>query len=183
MKIINLGAHKTGTKSLREAMRSMGYKIAPQNRWYQRENFKLQVKGGILTGIFQILQEDYDFYCDSPFNFNQIYKNIDSENTKFILTIRDPKKWFDSFVQWAKKMPYVNSPEGDSAFSYGGYIVEENRCVIMCRYNLRNHAIKDYFGDKLCVIDVDDKDKMNTLCEFLDIKRPDFEWPHLNKAN
>jgi hypothetical protein len=183
MKIINIGAHKTGTMSLTALMKSLGYKCYNAGRWYSNPSWRSIVKSGDIRHVLTLLKSDYDFFADSPYNMNEIYKQLDLPDVKFILTLREPEDWFDSFLKWAKKADYVNGNNNDVVFAYGGKIVEKNRTVIIDRYKKRIEGIYDHFGfDNICRIHVDlpDEGKIKRLEKFLDIEinKP---YPHKNK--
>jgi hypothetical protein len=181
MKIFNLGAHKTGTASLSAVMEDLGYKCCPGSKWYSNPELKEQVYNGDYSGALSLIDEDYEFYNDSPFNLNDIYKHIPREGNKFILTMRDPDKWFDSFKRWVKHGVYKDHDIPDTIYGYGGEIVEENREMITSRYRKRIGGIMCSFGADLCVLDVENPYNGVRLSVLLNAGKH-IEWPHLNKT-
>jgi hypothetical protein len=202
--IFNIGAHKTGTCSLVKAMKILGYKHCSETVWYSNKKWKDDVcirndYSSIVTMIEQKLKEGFNFFEDSPYNFNDVYKQIDTEfcNAKFVMTCRDPDDWYDSFYRWSE-MPYYKAENKAyplaAVYSYGHDIVKYNDETkhivegIKERYTSRKNDILAYFSDKkdkLCIIGIDDSSslKWNTLCTFLGIQNiPSCEYPHLNKS-
>ena len=133
----------------------------------------------------------FDFYEDSPFNFNDHYKEIDAliPSARFILTTREPQAWCSSFIRWRNFLLKEGHDINTLAFAdfvYGRGIEEENREHLVRCYQKRNKEIKAYFApkpEKLCIIplEMDSESKWNRLCSFLGVaKVPSVPWPHKN---
>lgn len=86
-KIIGVGFQKTGTSSLREALKILGFRV---------KDTTSRALIPILKGDYQkllSLLEGYDAAEDTP--WYMIYKELDEliPNSKFILTLRDEQSW------------------------------------------------------------------------------------------
>lgn len=131
---------------------------------------------------------DYEFYEDFPYNFNDFYKifNENIENVKFILSIRDPEKWFNSFIRHEKRYNLNNKYGYSINYTYGKLILLENKKYLIDRYNKRNQDIIDYFEgtDKLLILNIDDKDNYSKIINFFNLKNKEMflnaEFPTCN---
>jgi len=182
LKIINIGAHKTGTKSLRNLMRDLGFKTCRAGLW---KRHRKEIENGDYSSVIDSLPTA-DFFSDSPYNVRDVYKVLTLMNVKFVLTIRDPIKWFFSFMRWSKQREYVNSDKSDVVFAYGYKIALENRAEIINNYVLRNCGILKHFvytPARLCLLDVDlpDIEKIEVLSRFL-ATEINIKYPHENKS-
>ena len=91
--IVGVGFQKTGTSSLRDALRTLGYRVGDNNH---------QVLWPYLHGnmgrVLRKLQQ-FDAVEDNPWPL--MYKDLDAlvPGSKFILTVRDPERWFESVAR------------------------------------------------------------------------------------
>lgn len=102
IKIFCIGAPKTGTTSLKYAMKELGFVVGDQrtaekmvDEWARRD-FKKIIK----------YCRTAEFFQDAPFSFDYTYVVLDQvfKNCKFILTIRDsPEQWYNSLVSFQAK--------------------------------------------------------------------------------
>ncbi|MDJ0922062.1 MAG: sulfotransferase [Henriciella sp.] len=173
-KVFCIGFQKTGTTSLQYALSLMGYRVA---------------------GIFSLkgietpedmrdhaleLAKKFDAFADNPWPV--LFKELDAAfpGSKFILTTRDPDKWFDSaikhFGQSVTKMRFwlygASSPRGHEA-AYKARLVD--------------HAaeVRAYFEDRpddFMEFDVAQGDGWEKLCAFLGKPVPKRPFPRLNTA-
>lgn len=196
-KIVCIGAHKTGTTSLTYAMKHLGFTCAPEAKWYNniRARNRLCLHDSYDTFIDIMLNNpEYQFYEDSPYNYNDIYKYIDRKfpNVKFILTIRSSSNWFDSFLRWINLMKTNNAiteiEKRESLYGYGYEVSLANKHKLIRRYCERNLEIMNYFkhSGKLLILNfelLNDKDVWTNLCKFLQIQQiPTVPFPHMNKS-
>src|SRR5690606_4675563 len=101
-KIFCIGRNKTGTTSLKVALRDLGYSIGSQRAaehliedWGQRD-FRRLVK----------LVSTADAFQDIPFSYDYTFQAMDAAfpGSKFILSIRDsPEQWYESLVRFTQK--------------------------------------------------------------------------------
>jgi hypothetical protein len=98
-KIFCIGYNKTGTTSLELVLSALGYKCPVQ------EEQEIRIVKQLYEGNFQPLIEfchQYEAFQDMPFSQGVVYAQVDClfPNSKFILTVRDPNKWFDSLTRF-----------------------------------------------------------------------------------
>lgn len=108
-KIFCIGYNKTGTTSMEAILRALGYQCPDQG-----EQTTVIVKA-LYQGDFQPMIEfcnRYDAFQDMPFSQGPVYAQVDClfPNSKFILTVRDSSKWFESLVRF--QLQCVLKPHG-----------------------------------------------------------------------
>ena len=176
--IFNIGAHKTGTKSLRRFLEKTSLKLSNNIKWYSNIDYQKKI---IYDNNYKLIKNhinntDNIFFEDSPYNINNIYEYLDINfpNSKFILTTRDSEKWFNSFVRWCEERKLNDGFDGvKKKKMYGAKILNQNKNLIIKNYEERIINIKKYFQntDKLLVLETDnDKiNKIKLICDFLDL--------------
>lgn len=95
-KVFGVGANKTGTTSLEMVFQATGLKVCPQ------PVAELAARS-LSLGKFQPLKDliqRFDAFQDVPFSTKSSYAQVDAmfPGSRFILTIRDPEIWFQSFL-------------------------------------------------------------------------------------
>lgn len=198
-KIFGIGNNKTGTTSLKAAMRELGFIVGKQHTaeklsedWAKRD-FRKIVKYCKTAQFFQ----------DIPFSKPYTYVVLDHEfpGSKFILTVRDsPEQWYSSLTSYHAKMwgtdgrvPTKEDLQNATYIEKGGpwranrmfYDSPEedpyNKDILIQQYVDHNKSVKEYFRhrpDDLLVLNVADKHAYKTLCDFLDVEpvRESFPW-------
>jgi hypothetical protein len=101
-KVFCIGQNKTGTTSMGELLRSLGYKLAPQ------EPAEMMIDDWAKRDFSKIIKfcKKYDAFQDIPFSLPYTYQALDQAfpGSKFILTIRSSsQEWFESYVRFTKK--------------------------------------------------------------------------------
>ncbi len=212
-KVFCIGEPKTGTSTLGICLRVLGIKSC--GGW--RPDLSLLWNGDGLD--FDLLLEEskkQNAYHDFPWNYMQLYQKFDKvyPNSKFILTVRDSDKWFDSFKRWGTRpngeedilwrlsKPRSRGPLADlekrekiienfipiTKLQYGideiGPISKYESNFISA-YENRNNEIIEYFADRpndFLVINWEEGDGWDKLCNFLGYPIPDEPLPHMNKS-
>lgn len=186
MKIFCLGSNKTGTVSLTTAMKMLGYTTHNSAQGlYVKANkdikvfFDLFIKHTSLSGK---KLDTFDFYVDIPFSLGDNYKFIYKlfPNASFILTIRNPEKWFDTVLRWIK----LNECWHAYCQIWSTNFVQENKVEIINKYNKRNSDIISFFkkNRNFLPLYIDkDKDNLQKLCVFLNKDIIEGPFPHKNK--
>jgi len=201
-KVFGIGRNKTGTTSLREALREMGMRVAPQapaeklvGDWAKRDFRKLIQ-----------LCHSYDVFQDVPFSLPYTFEILDHEfpNSKFILTVRESADvWFDSLVRFHSKLfgdgnlPTWKDLER-ATYLYRGFMAEAHRQIYAAdqfglynreryieHYESHNATVRDYFRyrpNDLLILNVSDPDSMARLCSFLDVPFTNQSFPWVNKT-
>lgn len=186
MKVFCIGANKSGTTSLTAAMKRLNYKNMPENIKTSETTRCFQTIVGLIYmhDISEILNhgdlDNYDFYEDVPFSLFDYYVDIDKKfpDAKFILTVRDSEKFFNSVLRWIDKYRL------DEVYSYiyGTKVTLENKKAIIETYEKRNNDIIKYFENKpnkLLVFNTE-TDGYEKLCLFLEKPLINEKFPHEN---
>lgn len=142
-KVFGIGANKTGTTSLQQVFQILGFKVAPQQ---EGELYGVQAYRGYFDELRRYI-EKYDAFQDAPFSIKTTFAQVDSlfPNSKFILTVREPEKWFFSLLNFHKKIMCSNSSEirptkeqiSNFPYLYPGYIkyMAENNWLLSLKEN------------------------------------------------
>lgn len=175
-KIIGVGFQKTGTSSLRDALRLLGYTVG---------DTRYRLLPAILRGDYERVLRDlarYDAVEDNPWGI--IYKELDQriENAKFILTIREEESWYRSVN---RHIGDLRDPMHEWIYGRGKGLPKEDKANTIAIYNKHNAEVLEYFKDRpddLLVMDFTQGDGWNKLCPFLKKNIPDAPIPHANNA-
>jgi len=172
-KVFCVGFQKTGTTSLQYALSLLGYRVAGV---FSVKN----LDGPAIRDRALELATQFDAFADNPWPV--LFRELDAAfpGSKFILTTRDPDKWYKSacthFSDGGSKMREwiygAGSPEGNSE-AYKG--------------RLLRHAdeVRAHFADRqedFIEFDVAQGDGWDALCSFLGKPVPKRDFPWLNTA-
>lgn len=203
-KIFCIGAGKTGTTSLNQALKDLGYKVGNQVKGelliheYAKRNFKEIINFCNTAEAFQ----------DAPFCFKYTYMALDIAfpNAKFVLTERDSSdQWYESLTKFHSKIHVsenrIPTTEDlkNATYRYKGYAWDVRQIVFGIKegqapydekilkkyYDDHNASVKDYFRykDNLLVINLSDKNAYTKFCDYIG-KRPLYkEFPWENKTS
>lgn len=171
-KVIGVGMHKTGTTSLANALRTLGYRVTGTFGVDDPRISDTAVARGL-----EILQ-DYDAAQDNPWPF--IYRDIDTAfpGSKFILTTRDEGDWIDSV---RRHFGGKSTPMREWIYGAGDPIGNEERYLDV--YRRHHREVIDYFSDRpgdLMELRISEGEGWPKLCEFLGVETPDRPFPHAN---
>lgn len=178
-KVFGIGAHKTGTSSLAEALNILGIRT---NHWKHHN----EISDDIKNNNFKLRTLEYfDAVCDNP--IPSIYKELDIAypNSKFILTIRDEEKWIASLEEHTG-INYQDLPDGlkYARFLFYG-IWYYDRDIYLRRYREHNRDVQNYFRnrpDDLLIMNITIGNGWKELCNFLGVsEQPVQNFPHDNK--
>jgi hypothetical protein len=200
MKIFCIGHAKTGTTSMAQALRSLGFKVGSP------------LEAGRLLGDWQMRDfrrlieycKSADVFQDIPFALGYTFQAVDAAypNSKFILTVRDsPEQWYESLTNFHSKVVGASSvpPRADDLKKFkGGWILDSlklifdvdesnlyDREIYKQHYVNHNSMVMDYFKfrpDDLLILNLATPDAMKRLCEYLNIKYSGQKMPHANKT-
>ena len=174
MKIFGIGFHKTGTTSLAQALKMLGFSVTGPNG-INDPNIADNARA-----LIQTLVTQYDAFQDNPWPI--FYKELVQEvpDGKFILTYRDPKKWIHSQVRHFGK-----NETPMRRWIYGKGCPEGNESVYLKRYQQHNRDVVEHFkklNKPLLIMNLEKGHGWGKLCSFLDFPQPDAPFPHANKA-
>ena len=175
-KIIGVGFQKTGTSTLREALKILGYRVKDTT-----PRALVPILRGNYSKIRRIL-EGYDAMEDTP--WYMIYRELDQiyPGSKFILTIRDADSWYTSV---AKHIGNLRAAHHEWIYGRGKGLPAEDRNHTISVYNKHNEGVKAYFKDRpddLLILDFTRGDRWEKLCAFLEKDVPGVSFPHYNRT-
>ncbi|AWM13010.1 hypothetical protein DI487_03455 [Flavobacterium sediminis] len=180
-KVFVIGYHKTGTSSLGKAMLTLGFRVCGSLK--EGYGYKDSDKAfpEYLMEQAQPLFDKYDAFQDTPWFllYKELYYRF--PEAKFILTIRDEEKWIKS----------MQGHFGKNSYPYHDYIYEDSDMFSDSEkyiqvYKQHNSSVREFFKDKpkqLLEINLKEDDKWEKICTFLNVKVPQRDFPHVNKAS
>lgn len=188
-KVFCIGYQKTGTTSVEQALKQMGFKVAIPEIGYM-----------LVEDIYNKKYDNFINYCetadafqDTPFFMNDLYKILDYTfpNSKFILTIRDNEDiWFQSMYRFFLKNN-INKidkilPEDikkNDTFLYKNYLLNHFKMLYPnsdlfdeenYKMSYKNHIkeVIEYFKDRdnLLVLNLKAKNSYQNLGQFLGVE-------------
>ncbi len=172
-KIFGIGFQKTGTSSLRRALKTLDYRVAGPN-WINDPD----IQETVYEKAFGIIDR-FDAFQDNPWPI--LYKELAERypTSKFILTIRPVDEWILSAV---KHFGTNVTPMRTWIYGIGNPVGNEER--YKDRYTRHNDEVMAYFRDqpeRLLIMNVTEGDGWDLLCPFLDKEIPEMTFPHANK--
>ena len=173
-KLFGVGFHKTGTTSLADALRILGYRVTGPNGVMDPE---------IATNALPMalrLVEEYDAFQDNPWPL--LFRELDRRfpGSKFVLTERPTRTWIASVV---KHFGDRSTPMREWIYGVGAPRGHEG--IFVARYERHNEEVRAYFADRpddLLVLRVTEGDGWDKLCAFLGRAVPSAAFPHSNPA-
>lgn len=177
MKVFGIGFHKTGTSSLGEALRILGFgpvaDHTPELLPYIREGSWETVKE--YCGRFSSFE-------DNPWPL--IYKELDRmfPGSKFVLTTRPEDDWIRSVVKH-----FGGSVTEMRKWIYGDAhgAPRGSEGIYLDRYRRHNLEVVEYFSqrpDDLILMKMSEGDGWEPLCQGLRCSVPREPFPHANRA-
>lgn len=176
-KVFCIGFHKTGTSSMGEVLRSLGY------NWYNYRQNPAMVKE-IVAGNYTLAKQvsaQYEAFEDDCWPF--LFKELDKwyPGSKFILTVRDQQQWMESVTRY-----FTNTDSVWRSFLYGHSVPAGHEQEYLEVYNKHNADVLDYFKDRpqqLLVLDITAEPDWKSICAFLERPVPlQLPFPHLNPS-
>jgi hypothetical protein len=175
-KVFGIGFSKTGTKTLAECLRRLGY------RHHEKEaSLRDEVMRGDLRRMFEIADR-YDSFDEWP--WAMMYRELDQRypEARFVLTVRkDARAWLRSVVDQSERLG--PTPLRERMFGHGMPHGHEAEYVAV--YEEHNRAVLEYFAgrpDKLLVVCWENGSGWEELCRFLGKPVVSGPLPHANKS-
>lgn len=178
-KIFGIGLNKTGTATLGQCGKILGYRCTS----YDRDLLEDVIKKNDFTRIKKTINQ-FDLFEDWPWPL--IYKELDLmfPNSKFILTTRKNENvWLSSL----KKHSMGTHPTRHCRkLAYGYNFPHKHEEEHLEFYKRHNDNVRTYFEGRandfieICWENGDDFEK---LCNFLEREHPDLPLPHANKGS
>lgn len=178
-KIFGIGLNKTGTTTLGECGKILGFKCTSVDRDL--------LKDVVLDNNFQRIKntvKQFDLFEDWPWPL--IYKELDEmfPGSKFILTTRKSE---EAWLKSLKSHSMRTHPTGHCRkLAYGYNYPHKHESEHIKFYRNHNKNVREYFKNRpsdfleLCW---ENGDGFEKLCNFLDRKTPDLPVPHANKGS
>lgn len=171
-KIFGIGLPRTGTASLCESLKILGYK----SKHYPKYLCKV---------------DEFDALVDSPIPLHYKYLNEKYSNSKFILTIRDEESWINSVKKASKRFMWHNlKPNGRCGPEVYEMHIKLFNCTGFDEHKMRNgyrkfnEEVINYFKDNnnLLIYNLCDGEGWFKLCKFLNKDIPNIKFPDRNKS-
>ncbi|MEN0050848.1 MAG: sulfotransferase family protein [Bacteroidota bacterium] len=174
-KIIGVGFQKTGTSTLRDALKILGYRVKDTS-----SRALIPILKGDYNKILRRIK-NYDALEDTP--WYMIYKELDARipNCKFILTIREPESWYNSV---SRHIGDLRSAQHEWIYGRNKGLPKDDKTNTINVYNCHNQEVIQYFKDRphdLLILDFTKGDQWEKLCQFLGRDIPNTPFPHRNK--
>jgi hypothetical protein len=169
-KVFCIGLGKTGTTSLKEALRALGYRTIrlPLN-WQGITDFDAALPG-VSAAMYQELDRAYP-------------------GSKFILTVRDVAGWLKSIERDMRRKLNVRRDRSEErklllTMHYGATTFDSHQFSKV----FQNHIaeVSNYFRnrpDDFLLLDLTGSSGWDELCGFLELPVPDAPFPFVNKAS
>ena len=173
-KVFCIGFHKTGTKSLANALNRLGYRVTGPNGVNDPD-----ISKNVYAMAYSLV-EQYDAFQDNPWPI--IYKELDKKypGSKFILMLRSSDSWIKSQVGHfgLRETPMRK-------WIYGVGCPEGNEHIYIRRFENHNKEVMAYFKERtndLLVMNLENGDGWEKLCPFLGKNIPNIPFPHVNRS-
>ena len=173
-KVFCVGFQKTGTTSLQYALSKLGYRVGGV---FSVKD--LDRREQMFERAMELLPQ-FDAFADNPWCL--YYREFDAAvpGSKFILTTRDPEKWYASACKhfgerWSQMHEWI----------YDAPVPVGNKDTWIGRLLSHQEEVRAYFADRpgdYIEFDVSRGDGWQELCRLLDKKVPTTPFPHLNTA-
>ncbi len=177
-KVFGIGLNKTGTTTLGECGRALGY----TSTTCDRRLLHTVVRKGDFGAVEEVIAAN-DLFEDWPWPL--IYKECDElvPGSKFILTTRKtPDIWFRSLEKHSMRTwPLYHC----RSLAFGVAYPRGNKRELIEFYERHNDEVRSYFANRpgdLLELCWGRGDGWEELCEFLDVPVPDEPFPHANAA-
>ena len=199
LKVFCIGLNKTGTTSLVDAWKELGYtkiysgydkptlsKIMPNKFVFEDGNI---INSGFNNDyyILKLLISGYECMKDRPFNTNNLYRWLEKNyyNSKFILTIRDEEEWWNSVNKWLSFTTESDKIKGEMRINlYKKHFntTEFTKDSFIDYYRDYNNKVKEYFkgNPNFLEINICNGEGWELLCPFLNKPIPNKEFPKSN---
>ncbi len=185
-KIFCIGFYKTGTTSLYDALRILGYATINGDKpgSYPGADDGETLLKQIAAGDYRLPAFDlFDAFTDAPYMWiwREIYQLF--PNARYILTMRDEASWIESSVKFFRgrrirpMMVWMFGKHADPSND------AESRQAWLEIYRRHNAEILEHFAgrnDQFLVLDPTRDPGWDKLCAFLDAPVPRQPWPHSN---
>lgn len=185
-KIFGVGFYKTGTTTLYEALRILGYRTVNGDKpgSYPGADDGETLIRQIEAGDFWLPTFDtFEAFTDAPYFRLWREEHRLFPDAKFILTVRDEDAWIDSCVSFFRNRRirpmrvWMFGKHADPSQSAA------SRQAWLDAYRAHNEAVREHFSalpEQLMELDPTGEPGWERLCAFLGAPHPNLSWPHAN---
>jgi hypothetical protein len=185
-KIFCIGFYKTGTTTLYDALRTLGYHTVNGDTpgSYPGADDGATLIRQIDAGDYRLPTFDlFDAFSDNP--YFRIWRQIHTmfPDAKYILTVRDEDRWIESCVKFYRNRRlrpmrvWMFGPHANPARNAA------SRQAWLDAYRAHNAAVREHFRgrpDQFLEFDPTRMREWGPLAEFLGKPVPSEPWPHAN---
>ena len=186
-KVFGIGFYKTGTTTLFEALKRLGYRTINGDKpgSYPGADDGATLLQQIEAGDFRLPTFDlFDAFTDNPYFrlWREIYAQF--PEAKYILTVRDEGPWIESCVRFYANRRirpmrvWMFGPHADPARDLA------SRQAWLDAYRAHNAAVRAHFAaappGQFLELDLVRRPRWDELCTFLERPRPAVPLPHAN---
>ncbi len=185
-RIFGIGMQRTGTTSLHEAFRTLGYDAA---HWKSAEWAQMIWREINRWGRSRTLEQEYAL-CDNPIPI--LYKELDKAypGSKFVLTVRNEDDWIKSVATfWTYEGNRHRWTWDEDGFSHKMHGIiygttEFDEQIFRERYRKHNHDVMKYFHGRsdLGKLEIEKATSISGLCRFLGAPIVNKPFPHANRG-
>jgi hypothetical protein len=175
MKVFGVGLNKTGTTTLGQCFKLLGYRHAPYDR-----TLLYRLHEGDPEPAFAVADK-FETFEDWPWPL--MFKQLDARypDAKFVLTERSsPQKWIDSLKNHSER----SGTERVREIAYGHPMPRGHEDELMAFYAAHGRAVREHFVDrpeKLLVSCWETESRWHELCAFVGKDVPETPFPHANQ--
>ena len=192
-KVFGIGLSKTGTGSLTEALKLLGYRAYhwPADLVTQVEVYRFFATGEV--DIHLSILNDYDALTDTPVCC--LYQALDKAypGSKFILTVREKQAWLRSYHDHWRRYPPLFSEKPNSLVAHYSHFLNERLYgtqsadpqILSPAYDRYTAEVLEYFRERphdLLILDICGGDGWSKLAPFLGVATPEVPFPWENQA-
>ena len=186
-RIFGIGFYKTGTTTLYEALKALGYRAVNGDKpgSYPGADDGVTLLAQIETGNYRLRTLDlFDAFTDNPYFrlWREMYAQF--PQAKYILTVREESSWIESCVRFYRHRRlypmrvWMFGPHADPSRS------EASREAWLQAYRTHNAAVRAHFADapagQFLELDLVQRPRWDELCAFLGRPVPATPLPHAN---
>jgi len=180
-KVFGVGWAKTGTTTLGECFKILGYKHQAQ-----RLDLVADVGQGVLNRIMAIAEEKESF-VDWPWLVLFRECDLAFPGSRFVMTVREPQHWIRSYRNMLKdKEATTKEMNKIRAILYDLPFPDVSNEQLIERYLRHQKEVTEYFYDRpddLLVVDWEKDAGWKELCTFLGKEIPSASFPHANRGD
>lgn len=187
-RIFGIGLHKTGTTSLHQALKRLGF---DSWHWTSAHAAKAMWQEMTQAGRSPTL-ERWHALCDLPIPL--LYKELDRAypGSKFVLTVRGEDEWLKSVEKHFSPVfnrfrnGWDSDPFSNQIHHKLYHRTSFDAAVMINRYRRHNGEVWEYFQDRpndLLIMDMRRSDGWEKLCRFLDRPVPAQPYPRENSSS